>query len=132
MSEATKTAIDQLEQVLKKRRIHMLIFVPEGLRKSRQIPVDLHDKWVMKLLKMCAKSFGGATAYGRGVGAWKSGQKTYWDRITVLELWIDPSIKRLANRMDRLFSKLQVMCKDLNQDQIGVILNGNWKAVRSE
>ncbi|GEM_PF-6244613 len=45
-------------------------FVPEGDRRSKTTPVDLHDRWVIRLMRLCTELFGGATAYGRGVGAW--------------------------------------------------------------
>ena len=51
----------------------MLIFVPEGQRESTEVPVDLQDRWVTKLLGVCCDLFGGATSYGRGVGVWQGG-----------------------------------------------------------
>jgi len=55
----------------------VLVFVPEGDRTSKTIPVDLQDKWTVRLLKLFARLFGGATAYGRGVGVWRSGKQTH-------------------------------------------------------
>lgn len=58
--------------------------------------MDLQDRWTVRLLKLLGNSFYGATAYGRGVGVWKERGKLRWDRVTVLEWWIDPELPTLA------------------------------------
>ena len=112
----------------------LLVFVPEGQRKSTEVPVDLQDRWVMKLLGLCSELFGGATAYGRGVGVWKDEQsgETHWDRVTVVESWIDPALRRKKGWMNRLTRALEKMCGELRQKEVGCIINGRWMVVQKE
>ncbi len=113
----------------------LLIFVPEGQRKSTEVPVDLQDQWVMKLLELCSDLFGGATAYGRGIGVWREIRrgrpiKTHWDRVTVIESWIDPALPKVKQRMTRLARNLDRMRKDLRQKEVACIIDGRWKSYR--
>ncbi|MBI4618246.1 MAG: hypothetical protein HY720_31900 [Planctomycetes bacterium] len=103
---------------------HLQLFVPEGDRPSKATPVDLHDKWVVKLLDLCATLFRGATAYGRGVGVWRNDGDTCWDRVTVVEVWIDPEMRQIPYKLRRLRSKLARMAQALRQDVVAYILNG--------
>ena len=106
---------------------HLLIFVPEGRRESTEAPLDLQDRWVMKLLGFCSELFGGATAYGRGVGVWRSpgrgrnarSAKTHWDRVTVIECWVNPAIPKLDRKMDRLGRVLEKMRQELREKEVG-------------
>ncbi|MBI3269591.1 MAG: hypothetical protein HYZ53_11260 [Planctomycetes bacterium] len=105
----------------------LLVFVPEGDRTSKSLPVDLQDRWVIKLLNLFAELFGGATAYGRGVGVWRDpAARTYWDRVTVIESWVDPALLNRSRRMNRLGRTLSRMCAALNQRVVGCILDGKW------
>jgi hypothetical protein len=86
--------------------------------------VDLQDRWTVRLLGLFAALFGGATAYGRGVGAWRDATgRTHWDRVTVIEAWVDPALRR---RMRRLGRDLDRMRRDLRQKAVGCILDGVW------
>ncbi|MBI4617208.1 MAG: hypothetical protein HY720_26580 [Planctomycetes bacterium] len=100
------------------------IFVPEGDRESKSIPVDLHDRWVVQLLELCALLFGGATAYGRGVGVWREKGTVHWDRVTVVEAWVDPRLRTLGRRLRELEQRLEEMRADLRQVAVGYILKG--------
>lgn len=108
----------------------LYIFVPEGQRASTETPVDVQDRWVMKLLRLCSELFGGATAYGRGVGVWRpdtgKNAKTHWDRVTVIQAWIKPELPEKEERLTRLGRKLTEMRRDLRQEEVGCILNGEW------
>lgn len=66
------------------------VFIPEGDRDDKSIPVDLHDRWAIRLLALCSELFGGATPYGRGVGVWEGSRARCWDRVTVVEAWYAP------------------------------------------
>lgn len=99
------------------------LFVPEGDRKSKTTPVDLHDKWVVRLLRACGKLFGGATSYGRGVGVWTSGRWFYWDRVTVIEVWADASHRLHRTRMQRLSREIRSMRRGLRQRVALCIVN---------
>lgn len=100
------------------------IFVPEGDRESKSIPVDLHDRWVVRLLELSARLFGGATAYGRGVGVWRQKGEVHWDRVTVIETWVDPRLRTLRQKMRELEQGLREMRDDLRQVTVCYILNG--------
>lgn len=100
------------------------LFVPEGDRLSKTMPVDLHDKWVVRLLRACGKLFGGATSYGRGVGVWTSGRWFYWDRVTVIEVWADPNHPRHAERLRLLSREVHAMRRGLRQRAALCIING--------
>ncbi len=104
----------------------LLIFVPEGDRTAKTVPVDLQDRWTGRLLRLLADMFGGATAYGRGVGAWKHSGTVYWDRVTVVESWIDPAARNLSRRFERLGRELTRMRVDLRQEVVGYMLDGRW------
>lgn len=110
------------------------VFVPEGDRTSKAVPVDLQDRWVIRLLDLFAELFGGATAYGRGVGVWRDGRgkaaRTHWDRVTVLESWIDPNLPALPRRMVRLLRELARMRTALRQKVVGCILDGRWVSAK--
>lgn len=110
----------------------MLVFVPEGQRESTEIPVDLQDRWVTKLLGVCCDLFGGATAYGRGVGVWKEERtgRGHWDRVTVIESWIDPDLPQLEGKMNKLGEALEEMRKKLGQKEVVYIRDGRWKVLR--
>lgn len=103
------------------------LFVPEGDRESKTTPVDIHDRWVVRLLKTCGKLFGGATSYGRGVGVWTSGPHFHWDRVTVIEVWADASHRRHATRIRTLERELLKMGRALRQEAVGVIIDGKLK-----
>lgn len=106
---------------------HLQVFVPEGDRVSSTIPVDLHDRWVVRLLRRCADLFEGATAYGRGVGVWKDPRgRTHWDRVTVIESWIDLSLPTLQRRIAALWRDIERMRVQLRQQAVGCILDGVW------
>lgn len=90
--------------------IRLQVFVPEGDRASKTIPVDLQDRWVVRLLRRCADLFEGATSYGRGVGVWKDKRgRFHWDRVTVIESWIAPDLSDLLKRMDGLEASVTVV-----------------------
>jgi carbonic anhydrase/acetyltransferase-like protein (isoleucine patch superfamily) len=117
--------------------MHLMILVPEGDRSSRAIPVDVSDRWLTGLLEMTARLFGGATAYGRGVGTWRKGERrnspVHWDRITVVETWVRPERRgrrrRSDARIEALTRYLQHMCRSLRQDEIGTIRNGKFVSI---
>lgn len=100
------------------------LFIPEGDRESKTKPVDLHDRWVIRLLEVCGRFFGGATSYGRGVGVWTSGPHFYWDRVTVVEVWADPRKPGHAVRIRRLKRELEAMRRALRQEAVLYIING--------
>lgn len=106
---------------------HLQVFVPEGDRVSNTIPVDLHDRWVVRLLDRCADLFEGATAYGRGVGVWKDRRgRKHWDRVTVIEAWINLPLPTLEHRVSLLWRDLEKMRVQLRQQAVGCILDGVW------
>lgn len=108
----------------------LMLFIPEGNKSDRDIPVDLHDKWVVRLLTLCTDLFGGATSYGRGVGSWKSSGKIYWDRITVVETWIPPDDPKLIERkLKKILKGLLNMRRQLNQKTVGYIINNRFAEV---
>ncbi|MBI4618426.1 MAG: hypothetical protein HY720_32815 [Planctomycetes bacterium] len=98
------------------------LFVPEGERASKTIPVDLHDRWVVKLLRLCGRLFGGATSYGRGVGVWEDGSTLEWDRVTVIESWLDLATEDLCRKLARLRLALREMGKMLDQKAVFLVL----------
>ena len=110
------------------------IFVPEGNRTSVAVPVDLQDQWTVRMLRRCADLFGGATAYGRGVGIWKERHggtaRVQWDRVTVIETWIDPGTHRLQPKLDALARSLSRMGRDLRQEVVGCMIDGRVRWVR--
>jgi len=112
----------------------IIVFVPEGQRRTTEVPIDLQDKWVMKLLHLCSKLFGGATAYGRGVGVWMPARtqnpKTHWDRVTVIECWVAPDTPEIEQRVDRLVINLKKMRRELRQKEVAAIIDGRWKSYR--
>lgn len=103
------------------------VFVPEGDRESKTMPVDIHDRWDVRSLKTCGRPFGGATSYGCGVGARTSGQRFYWDSVTVIEMWTDPSHPRHPKRLDDLTRELLRMGHALSQETVGVLMGGKLK-----
>ncbi len=102
------------------------IFVPEGNRAEQTMPVDLHDRWVIRLLALCGELFGGATCYGRGVGVWEGGRGLCWDRVTVIEAWYDPSMVDLVARANRLRRHLKAMGRALRQDAVAAMMGGRF------
>lgn len=104
----------------------LLAFVPEGDRTAKTVPVDLQDRWTLRLLRLLAGLFGGATAYGRGVRVWKHRGNLYWDRVTAIESWNDPATPGLRGRMQRLGRNLDRMRADLQQKAVGCNLDGVW------
>lgn len=110
------------------------IFVPEGNRPSDAIPVDLQDRWTTRLLTLCGRLFGGATAYGRGVGVWAEGHgaraRMHWDRVTVVEAWIDPALPGQDAAMSRLARTMKRMRLDLRQEEVLYIFNGRTYSFR--
>ncbi|MEK7206050.1 MAG: hypothetical protein AAB254_11145 [candidate division NC10 bacterium] len=94
------------------------LFVPEGDRRSKTTPVDLHDRWVIRIMRTCTKLFGGATAYGRGVGAWESGKRIHWDRITVIEVWMRRSGREVQQKLDVLHEAMMAMGRALHQKAV--------------
>lgn len=99
------------------------LFVPDGDRESKATPVDLHDRWVVELLRLCGKLFGGATAYGRGVGIWMSGTDLCWDRVTVIEVCVDRSLPDRLGRLARLERRLRAMGRTLQQEAVLFTIN---------
>ena len=116
------------------QRSQLLVFVPEGQRKSTEAPVDLQDRWVMRLLGLCCELFGGATSYGRGVGVWKDkrSDKVHWDRVTVVESWVDPGLRRKKGWRDRLAKALREMCRELHEEEVAYMIDGEWRAFGSK
>lgn len=108
-----------------------MLFIPEGKKGDSQIPADLHDRWTVKLLMLCTDSFGGATSYGRGVGAWKAKNgKIHWDRITVVETWISPDDPKVITRkLNKIVRNLIKMRAELKQKSVAYILNDRFKEV---
>ncbi len=106
------------------------VFIPEGDRTDKSIPVDLHDRWVIRLLGVCTDLFGGATSYGRGAGAWDGPRGRCWDRVTVVEAWYDPLVPDFARRVRRLRRHLAAMGRALRQDVVAAILNREFIVVR--
>ncbi len=105
----------------------LLVFVPEGDRESKTIPVDLQDRWVVRLLGPAGRLFRGGTAYGRGVGVWQDDRRRlHWDRVTVVECWIRVETPRLSNKMDQLGRLLGRMCEALRQEVVGCMFDGRW------
>lgn len=100
------------------------VFIPEGDRTDKSIPVDLEDRWVIRLLALCSDLFGGATSYGRGFGVWPGAHGRCWDRVTVIEAWYDPLVPRHASRILRLLRALVTMGRALHQQAIAAIIDG--------
>ena len=100
------------------------LFVPEGNRESKTTPVDLHDRWVIRLMETCGKLFTGATSFGRGVGVWTSGPRFYWDRVTVIEAWADTRKPDHARRIDAMIRALIKMGRALRQKVVGCVVGG--------
>ncbi len=113
-----------------KKLHHFLVFVPEGPRDATAVPVDLQDQWVVRLVHDLTRLFGGATSYGRGVGAWRTDDRAdapiHWDRITVVECWIDAKMPDLRQRWAAVGEELVEMCAALNQQVVGCIVDGEW------
>ncbi|MBI4617105.1 MAG: hypothetical protein HY720_26060 [Planctomycetes bacterium] len=108
---------------LESRFDRLQLFVPEGDRASKAIPVDLHDRWVVRLLSLCGDLFGGATSYGRGVGVWKSGRGKLWDRVTVVEVWAKRDVPDREKKMERLERRLREMGRALRQEAVAFAIN---------
>ncbi len=100
------------------------LFVPDGDRESKTTPVDLHDRWVIRLMKTCGKLFTGATSFGRGVGVWTSGPRFYWDRVTVIEAWADTRKPDHGKRLRTMVRDLRNMGLALRQKAVACIING--------
>ena len=100
------------------------LFVPDARLESNETPVDLHDRWVIRLMKTCADLFTGATSYGRGTGVWKSGRAYCWDRVTVVEAWADTRKPDHARRVQALVRELIRMGRALRQKAVAYVVNG--------
>ena len=111
----------------------LTIFVPEGNREFDAIPVELHDRWTVRMLEFCTQQFGGATAYGRGIGLWLQGKKqkskAHWDRITVIESWVSPEVD-LDELIDTVTRKLQPMRRALKQEEVGFTVDGRFYSAK--
>lgn len=111
-------------------REQLQLFIPEGDRTDKSIPVDLHDRWVIRLLSLCSELFGGATSYGRGVGVWEGDRARCWDRVTVVEAWYDPDMLDLLARVRRLKRHLRTMGRALRQDAVAAMMNNNFMVIQ--
>ena len=105
------------------------VFIPEGGRSDKSIPVDLHDRWVIRLLGLCSELFGGATSYGRGVGVWEGSKARCWDRVTVVEAWYEPSAAVLPRRFTRLKGVLQSTGRALRQEAVAAMIGGEMLVI---
>lgn len=108
------------------------IFVPEGNRDDNTMPVDLHDRWVVRMLALCGELFGGATSYGRGVGVWQGRRRLCWDRVTVIEAWRDPTVVDARGRLNRLMRNLRIMGRALRQSAVAYTMHQTIKFIRTE
>ncbi len=108
------------------------LFVPDARLESKETPVDLHDRWVVRLMRTCADLFTGATSYGRGTGVWKSGEDYYWDRVTVVEAWADRSKPDHAQKVEALLDALAEMGRALKQRAVACIIEGELKVFEIE
>ena len=108
------------------------LFVPEGDRRSKTTTVDLHDRWVICLMRTCTKLFGGATAYGRGVGAWESAKRIHWDRITVIEVWMRRSVPQAQRNLDALQDAMVEMGCALHQEAVAITMRGRMWVIDCE
>ncbi len=106
------------------------LFVPEGDRRSKTIPVDLHDRWVIRILRFCAEELEGATALGRGVGAWMGSDGIAWDRVTVIEAWVHMRHRSYRAALARLRALLLAMGRALRQEAVGAIIGGKLVIAR--
>lgn len=106
------------------------VFIPEGDRTDKSIPVDLHDRWVIRLLSLCSDLFGGATSYGRGVGVWDGVTGRCWDRVTVVEAWFDPNLPGFEKRARRLMRCLASMGRALHQKAIAAMMANNFTLIK--
>jgi hypothetical protein len=104
------------------------VFIPDARRETRTIPVDLHDQWVIRILKLMARLFGGATAYGRGVGVWRWRNQYHWDRITVVESWV--SKQEDPARLAKLGREIVRMLKALGEKEAIVVVFGLFRRYR--
>lgn len=116
------------------RAQRLIVFVPEGSREPKALPVELHDRWVEILLRLFTELFKGATAYGRGIGAWREGddpkESPTFDRITVVETWISPVVGEPDARLTRVIDALAMMCEDLHEMEVACVLDGEFVIVR--
>lgn len=105
-----------------------LVFVPEGRRVPTDRPVELCERWVEILLRTLTYHFGGATAYPRWIGAWRQGEgedsPAVFDRVSVVETWIAPTIRDQQARLDAVFKLLSDMCADLCEEEVGCVVDG--------
>jgi len=108
------------------------LFVPDARLESKTTPVDLHARWVVRLMRICADLFGGATSYGRGTGAWKSGEDHYWDRVTVVEAWADTKKRGHVHRLEALTTELTNMGQALRQKAVAYVVNGGLQVMDIE
>ncbi len=105
------------------------LFVPDARLVSKTTPVDLHDRWVIRLMRTCADLFGGATSHGRGTGVWKSGGEYYWDRVTVIEAWADRTKSDHPQRVKALLDALEEMGRALKQEAVAWVVEGRLVVV---
>ncbi len=108
------------------------LFVPDARLESRETPVDLHDRWVIRLRRTCADLFTGATSYGRGTGVWKSGRAYYWDCVTVVEAWADTRKTDHAARVGALSRERIEMGRALRQKAVACVFNGALQVINIE
>ena len=108
------------------------LFVPEGDRRSKTTPVDLHDRWVIRLMRTCTKLFGRATAYGRGVGAWEAGRRIHWDRVTVMQVWLDRRKAGTSEALVQLQLEMGRMGRALRQLAVATIIKGRLVLIECE
>lgn len=108
------------------------LFVPDARLESKATPVDLHDRWVVRLMRTCADLFGGATSYGRGAGVWKSGEDYYWVRVTVVEAWADRTKPDHAQRITALLDALEEMGRSLRQEAVAWVIEGRLEVFEVE
>jgi hypothetical protein len=61
------------------------------------------------------------------VGAWRErAGAIHWDRVTVVESWIDPDTRGLPRKVQRLMREVALLREALQQKVIGCMLDGRW------
>jgi hypothetical protein len=107
------------------------MFIP-SVERDGKTAVD-QPRWVTKALETLGKLFGGATAFPKARGVWRDDDKKgklVFDEPVVMHCYTSQEQIEDDKKLEKLRAFCRRMGKETNQGEIGLVIDGEYLAIR--
>jgi hypothetical protein len=106
----------------------LVLFVP-SVERDGETKVD-QSRWVRQALEMFGVTFGGATAFPRGLGVWRDdarGATLVWDEPVIVHCYVSPTQASNPKLLRSVASFCRHMGRETNQGAVGLVIGDDYQ-----